>query len=188
MLFALYEITVMVVVEAYLLHMIHSIYIYSILVFINIQICTGIYIGHKCLCPGLMSIHNFTSWYYIHNVCYVIFLQLFPLDIICYIILLLNKTLDSFSLAYLWLTLSLIFKCLSIGMCWFGFDTVSYSSGTNMALTINDNPIQYYNMDAFRSITSGLSHFLSPDSLVIKSWICAALLFLNQIILTRLLE
>ena len=65
-------------------------------------------------------------------------------------LILLIKALVSCSFAYLWYTLSLVFKCLSISICCFVFDMISYSSGAHMALNINNDHIQCYHMDLIR--------------------------------------
>ena len=57
-----------------------------------------------------------------------------------------------------------------------------------MALTIDDAHIEYYHMDAVRSLPLGYGYFLNPDYLVITSWIHALLLFPDQIILTKPLK
>ena len=54
-----------------------------------------------------------------------------------------------------------------------------------MDLSLNDEHIQCYHMDAARSILLGCSHFSSPDMLVAKPWIWATFLFPDYIVLTR---
>ena len=61
-----------------------------------------------------------------------------------------EQTLVSCSLAYLWHTLSLVFGYLVTSICWLGFQTVQNSSGSIIAVNINDNHIQYYHMDKVR--------------------------------------
>ena len=56
------------------------------------------------------------------------------------------------------------------------FNFLEYIIGSNMALHISDNHIQFYHMDVYRSIMLGCKYLTSPDYSVVQGWIRAVLL------------
>ena len=146
--------TLMVGLIVYLLQRIQSIYIQYILVLFCL-----LYIFAQLLfilpTYGTVLCYRICTIPLANTICimYIIFPQLIILVIMCYILLLPNKALISCLLACLWNASSLLFECLFTGICGIGFEIISYLSDTDMAFDINDDHIEFYYMDALRSIT-----------------------------------